>query len=438
MIDTHIPPQNKSAEEAVLSALMIFERDPKQISFLDPDDFYFKNNRSIFKAIRCLSSKHEPIDSVSVAQKLDEIGELENIGGVAYLATIMDSAPVAVNFRHYAQIVKDCSVQRKVILAAQNIITEGLIKKTPAEELVGMAQSAMLSIKTTGSDDAIVGAEHYADDGLTYVEGLSMGLNPNRVKTGFNQFDNVCNIMGPLLILIAARPGIGKTSFALSIMRNMLRMESKVGFLSLEMPKEQIFLRHLAIETGINLARFNLPPGSNGALTEEEWGRVGRISEQISRSPILIDDSPARIEDVERKGRIMEEKGVKALFVDQLSKIKGGNGSLYEIFTSRVNRLADLKKELGIPIFLLSQINRGVVEKADKMPTMADLKQTGALEEDADMIFFINRPGYYDENIDKSVAEINLAKHRNGSPWWHKDINFNQATTYYSEAIYQK
>jgi len=436
MIESYLPPQNKSAEEAVLSALMIFERDPKQISFLDEDDFYFKNNSLIFRAIRCLSKKHEPVDVVSVAQKLGELGDIENIGGISYLTTIMDSAPVAVNFRHYAQIVKDCAVQRKVIFAAQSIVTEGLIKRTPAEELVSMAQSVMLGIKTTGNDDSIVGAVNYADEGLNYIENLSNGMNPNRVKTGFSQFDSICNIMGPLLILIAARPGIGKTSFALSIMRNMLRMEDSVGFLSLEMPKEQIFLRHVAIESGINLARFNLPQGTNGALSEDEWNDVGRMTDMISRLPLAIDDSPASIEDVERKGRIMKEKfDIKALFVDQLSKIKGGRGSLYEIYTSRVNRIADLKKELGIPIFLLAQINRSVTENADKMPTMASLKQTGALEEDADMIFFLNRPGYYDEKIDKSIAEINLAKHRNGAPWWHNKINFNQGTTYYSENL---
>lgn len=438
MIDTHLPPQNKAAEEAVLSAIMTFERDPGQISFLEPDDFYFEKHRIIFDAIKSLCAKHEPIDSVSVAHRLGDIGKLEAAGGVSYIASIMDSAPVAVNFRHYAQIVKDCAIQRQVVFAAQKIVTEGLIKNTPAEELLSLAQSTMLNIKTSCNDDAIIGAEAYCNEGFDYLETLSIGMNPNRLKTGFNQFDKICSIMGPLLILIAARPGIGKTSFALSLMRNMLRMDDSVGFLSLEMPKEQIFLRHVAIETGINLARFNLSSCDKNAITREEWKKIGIVSDQIGRMPMFIDDSSARIEDVERKCRIMKEKGVKAIFIDQLSKIKGGSGSLYEIYTTRVNRIADLKKELDIPIFLLAQINRGVTDNADKMPTMANLKQTGALEEDADLIFFINRPGCYDENIDKSIAEINLAKHRNGSVWWHKAINFNPVTTYYSERIWEK
>lgn len=431
----HVPPQNKEAEEAVLSAIMTFERDPGQISFLEPCDFYFEKHRIIFDAVKSLCAKHEPIDSVSVAQRLGDSGKLDTAGGISYIASIIDSAPVAVNFRHYAQIVKDCAIQRQVILAAQSIVTEGLIKNMPAEELLSLAQSTMLNIKTTCTDDAIQGSIPYVNDGINYIESLSKGMNPNRLKTGFKTFDSICNIMGPLLILIAARPGVGKTSLALSMMRNMLKMDHKIGFLSLEMSKEQIFLRHLAIETGINISRFSVQDGEQGCLGEDEWESVLKMSEKISKMPFLIDDSSARIEDVERKCRIMKEQGVKGIFIDQLSKIKGGTGGLYEIFTKRVNRLSDLKKELDIPIFLLAQINRGVVDNADKMPNMAQLKQSGALEEDADMIFFINRPGHYDENIDKSIAEVHLGKHRNGSPWWHKDIHFNQKTTYYSEII---
>lgn len=430
-----MPPNNKDAEESVLSAIMTFERDPRQVAFLSPDDFYSKTNQTIYKSIKSLSDKKQPIDSVSVCQKLNESGKLEEIGGVTFISSMLDSAPIAVNFTHYAQIVKDCAVQRQVINAAQKIVEAGLAKKTPAEELVSMAQSMMLGIKTTGNDDSIVDAETYADDGLGYIEEMSSGANINRLKTGFSQFDNVCNIIGPLLIVIAARPGIGKTAFAMSLVRNITRMDNMIGFLSLEMPKEQLFLRHIAIETGINLARFNLPKKDKMALNEKEKSKVYRSAEQISRLPLLMDDGQATIDDIERKCRIMVEKGAKGIFIDQLSKISGGKGSDTEKFAGWVNRLALLKKELKIPIFLLAQINRKVADRADKMPTLDVLKQTGALEEDADIIFFINRPGYYDDNVDKGCAEINLAKHRNGATWWHKQIVFNPSTTYYSESL---
>lgn len=432
---THVPPNNKDAEESVLSALMTFERDPKQISFLKPEDFYADKNTYIFQAIQALSIKADPIDVVAVAQKLDEMDKLETIGGAVYLSEIMDCAPIAVNFKHYAQIIKDCSTQRQIIKAAQKIINAGLIKKMPADELVGMAQSLMLGIKNTSNDDNIVNAEAYASDGMDYVDELGSGMNPNRIKTGFSQFDRICNISGPLLIIISARPGIGKTALAMSILRNVSKMETMAGCLSLEMPKEQLFIRHLAIETGINITRFAVPEGERGCLDENECQKVAREAEKISRLHILMDDSPAKIEDVERKCRIMVEKGAKVIFIDQLSKISGGSGKDTEKFTKWVNRLALLKKEIGIPIFLLAQINRGIADRAEKMPTLTDLKQTGALEEDADMVFLINRPGYYDDKVDKSIAEINLAKHRNGAPWWHKQIHFNPTTTYYSESV---
>ena len=435
MIENHVPPNNKDAEESVLSAIMTFERDPKQIAFLEPEDFYSKTNQIIFRAIQHLYNKHEPVDSVTVCQQLKEAGDLIGVGGVAHISNILDSAPVALNFGHYAKIVKDCATQRQIITAAQKIIKAGLVKKTPADELVGMAQSAMLGIKTTGNDDNILTADIYADDGMGYVEDLSLGMNPNRIKIGFSQFDNVCNIIGPILIIISARPGIGKTAFALSIVRNATRMDTMMGFLSLEMPKEQIFLRHLAIETGINLARFSLPKNHAKTLSEKEWAKVAREAEKISRLPLLMDDSQATIEDAERKCRIMAEKGVKGIVIDQLSKFSGGKGSDTENFTRWVNRLALLKKELNIPIILLVQTKRGVETRIEKMPNLSDLKQSGAIEEDADMVFFINRPGYYDQNVDKSISEIHLAKNRNGAPWWHKGIHFNPSTTYYSEFL---
>lgn len=431
----HIPPNNRNAEEAVLSALMSFERDPKQISFLTPEDFYSKKNSIIFFAIQKLLEKLEPIDVVSVGRKLEEINQLEFIGGAHYISEIMDTAPIAVNFKHYAQIVKDCATQRSVILAAHKILDAGLVQKMPADELVGLAQASMLGIKNTSNDDNILGAETYALDGMAYLGELGSGSNPDRIKIGFGQFDKVCNIFGPLLIIIAGRPGIGKTAFAMSIVRNVSRMGTMTGFLSLEMPKEQLFLRHVAIETGINMARFNIPYGEKDSLNKKEQSKVARESEKISKLPLLMDDSPAKIEDIERKCRIMEEKGVKNIFIDQLSKISGGKGADTEKFSRWVNRLALLKKELGIPIFLLAQINRGVADKLDKMPSLTNLKQTGALEEDADMVFLINRPGYYDDKIDKSEAEIHLAKNRNGAPWWHKQIHFNQTTTYFSETL---
>ena len=431
-----VPPHDTNAEEAILCSLMTFEKDPKQVSFLKPEDFYSKRLRKIFKAIKILSSENNPTDIVAVAHKLDEMNELEPVGGVAYMASIIDSAPMAVNFKHYAQIVKDCATQRQVIMAAQKVVDAAMINKMPVNELVSMAQSSMLGISVSGQDDRIIDATTYAVEGMDYIDGLCSGCNPDRLKTGFSRFDAIVNLVGPLLIIISARPGIGKTAFMMTLARNMVRMENKIGIISLEMPKEQLFLRHLAVEANINLSRFSLPDGTKGALTPEERSKLESKAKFISRLPLFVDDSMATIDDLKRKSRIMVDNyGVQGIFIDQLSKLSGGKGKDYEKYTRWVNEIALLKKELGIPIFLLAQTNRNISDRVDKMPTLSDLKQTGAIEEDADMVFFINRPGVFDETTDKSVAEINLAKHRMGATWRHRGVVFNEGTTYFSEDL---
>jgi len=416
------PPHDMDAEQAILSALFINNAGFEYVDDLNPDDFYKGAHKKIFRVMLSLTKKKEPVDLVTVAHELKALDELESIGGAAYLAAISDSAPVALNVRKYANVVKNHAVTRQMITTASEIIERGLTVKD-VEQYINESQSKILQIQTTSSKDQIFDMETLMHDALDRIESASRDQSGTGYTLGMPLLDNFIQVIGSKLILIAARPGMGKTALALSIARYLANRGIKVGFLSIEMDKESLADRLLSIESDVNSLCFY----AKESLSKESMGAIKMSAENLSVLPIYVDDADCKIQDVERKCRKFKKMGCQVIFIDQLSKIRGQiNQSKFETYTDNCSNIALLKKELRLPIFLLCQLNRNVEQRQDKKPELSDLKQTGMLEEDADMVFLIYRPGYYDETKDPSRTDIILAKNRQGALGVEQRVLFKQ------------
>jgi replicative DNA helicase len=417
-----VPPQNIEAEESLLSALFIKGNCFDLAEGLKPKHFYKSAHGKIFNSMLSLHKKHEPIDLVTVAQELIEKEELESVGGAAYLSTISEASPMALNIVSYAKIIKDLSKARELIAIASGIVEKGF-SVSDIEEYISESQKRVLEIQTTSSKDKIYNMESLMHEAVDRIEKAQASDTEQGFKFGMPMLDTFTNITGSKLFLIAGRPAMGKTALALSIALYLANRGIKVGFLSIEMDKDDLSDRLLSIESNINSLCFY----SKDTLGDESIRKLYTSAENLSVLPIYVDDSDCNIQDVERKCRKFKKIGCEIIFIDQLSKIRGERGkSKFEQYTENCSAIALLKKELRIPIGLLCQIGRGVESTNDKVPTMSDLKQTGMLEEDADLIYLIFRPGYYDDNIDASRSDIILAKNRQGATGTEQQVTFNK------------
>ena len=416
------PPHDIDAEEAVLSSIFISGKNFERVGSLKPEDFYKGAHKKIFSAMVVIDKKKEPIDLITVSSELDKMGHLESIGGRAYLSTIANEAPVATNIYSYSKIIQDNSRARELIDISSGIITDGF-SVTDIEAYISDSQAKILQVQTTTSKDKIYEMDSLMHSAIDRITAAQESERPMGFKFGMPTIDNFMNLFGSKLFLIAARPGMGKTAFMLSVALFLAFRGTKVGILSIEMDKEEISDRLLSVEANVNTLLFY----NNRKLHRNEVERLNNAAGLLSTLPIFIDDAGCKIQDVERKCRKLKKKGCEIIFIDQLSKIKGLPGqSKFDIYTDNCSSIALLKKELRIPIGLLCQLNRKVEERADKTPMMSDLKQTGMLEEDADLIFFIYRPGYYDDNIDESITDIILAKNRQGAKGKEQYVLFNK------------
>jgi len=414
-------PQNIEAEQALLSALLIDNNNFEDIEDLSPDAFYKTAHQKIYKQMLILREKQEPVDLVTLAKELKKTKNLKSVGGAAYLATIADNAPVAINAKYYAKIIQNCSVARDMILTALKIANAGYAAYD-IEQYISESQSQILNIQTTTSQDIFFNMQELTANALNRIEKAQTENKPAGYRLGLPTLDTMIQVIGSKLILIAGRPGMGKTSLALSIAKKFAQENTKVGFLSIEMDKEALIDKLLGHESDISPLRFYNPY----TLSSDEIDHIMDSADKLADLPILIDDSECSIQDVERKCRKMKKAGCKVIFIDQLSKIKGERRKTkFENYTDNCSAIALLKKELRIPIFLLCQLNREVEKAADKHPDLMHLKQTGMLEEDADMVFFIYRPGYYDKSINPAETEIILAKNRQGACGVEKNVVFN-------------
>ncbi len=416
------PPQDIDAEQSILSAIFINNDSLHDIiDLLSPEDFYKGAHKKIFQAIIELAIKEEPADLVTVANRLNEKEELESIGGAAYLASISDSAPVAVNAIHYAKIIQGKASLRQLITASSSIIERCMQDQGDFEDIMDEAESAIFNVseqKAKGSFQSLGELINLNIDKLEEQQGKSGGLSG--LSTGYPRLNNITSgLQGSDLIILAARPSMGKTAFALNIARNVAVEERKpVAVFSLEMSNEQLSMRLLTSEARIDSNRLR-----TGFISQEDWQNATDAAGILNELPIFIDDTPnITAMEVRAKARKLYQKHgeIGVIIIDYLQLMKAPfRSDRRDLEIAEISRsLKALAKELNVPVIALSQLNRMLEQRSDKRPMMSDLRESGALEQDADIIAFIYRDEVYNKEPDnpkKGTAEIIVAKNRNGA-----------------------
>ena len=421
-----VPPQAVELEEAVLGALML-ERDSiiAVQEYVTPDAFYTEEHRLIYKAIESLSAELKPIDLYTVTECLKVRGELKKVGGAAYLAQLTQKVGSAANVEFHAKIIAQKYVQRELIRSATEIQRRSYDEDQDVTDLIGYAESEIFKVAEGHVKRSVQNAKDVLHKAMLQIEEASKNTSAfNGVPSGFMAVDRVTLGWQPSdLIIIAARPAMGKTAFVLSMARNMaIDHESPVAFFSLEMSSVQLMMRLIIAETGLSGTDLK-----SGRLTPEQWRHLESATKPLGTAPLFIDDTPALsvFEFRSKARRLKIHNDIKIIIIDYLQLMTGnaeskGNREQEVAFISRT--LKAIAKELNVPIIALSQLSRATETRGgSKRPQLSDLRESGAIEQDADIVAFIHRPEYYGMNTDENgmptagMAEIIIAKHRSGA-----------------------
>ena len=424
-----LPPQSIEAEMSILGGILLEnEAINRTLEILTPDDLYRENHRKIFRAMIELNERNEPCDLITLTTILKKKGELEEVGGGAYLATLVDYVPTAANIAFYCRIIKEKGLTRKLINAATEIVTRGYDDQMEVAELLDNAQKAIFEISENKLRPAFFPVSSVLRETIKNIELLyEKKEHVTGVPTGFIDLDEkTAGFQRGDLIIIAGRPSMGKTAFALNIAQYAALhsdQRTPVAIFSLEMSKEQLVTRLLCSESRIDASRLR-----TGHLVDTDWEKLARGAGKLHEAKIFIDDSPS-ISVLEMRAkcrRLKSEQNLGLIIVDYLQLMRGGsNPESRQQEISEISRsLKALAKELEVPVVALSQLNRGLESRTDKRPMMSDLRESGAIEQDADLIMFVYRETVYcekcknrdlncDENHEHN-AEINIGKQRNG------------------------
>lgn len=415
-----VPPQNLDAEQSVLGGIMLDNQALNNaLEILDADDFYSEAHRKIFSAIIELYNKSEPCDIITLSNILKNRTQLDQAGGISYLSALSDSVPSAANISHYAKIVKEKSILRKLIGTATEILHKSYTSSSDIDTVLDEAEHAIFEISENKIRPAFSPFKDLIKDSVKTIEKLYERKElVTGVPTGYEKLDDITSgLQKSDLIIIAGRPSMGKTAFAMNIAQYAaLEAGIPVAIFSLEMSKEQLALRMLSSEARVDSQRIR-----RGFLGEADWPKLITAAGRLSEALIFIDDTPA-ISALEMKAkarRLKSEVNLGLIILDYLQLMRGGGyKDSREQEISEISRsLKTLAKELNVPVIALSQLNRKVEDRTNKRPQMADLRDSGAIEQDADLIAFIYRDEVYDkseENPEKGMAEIIVGKQRNG------------------------
>ena len=416
-----VPPHSVEAEQAVIGGLLLDNRAWEEIADrVSESDFYRGDHRLLFNAIRSLEERSQPFDAVTLSEWLEKNGQLEDAGGMAYIGRLAKETPTAANIVAYADIVRERSVLRQLIAVGTDIAGSGFSTEgRSSRELVENAEKRIYEI----AEQDMRGRGGFRDikelltktveeiDYLFQAEGNITG-----VPTGFDKFDeSTTGLHGGELIIIAGRPSMGKTTFAMNIAENAaIGHRTPVAVFSMEMPGEQLAMRMIS-----SLGRIDQHHVRTGQLTDEDWPRITSAVHMLSEAKLFIDDTPALSpsEVRARARRIKRKHGLGLVVLDylQLMQVPGGGENRATEISEISRGLKAMAKELSVPVIALSQLNRSLEQRTDKRPIMSDLRESGAIEQDADLIVFIYRDEVYNEDSpDKGMAEIIIAKQRNG------------------------
>ena len=415
-----VPPNDVEAEQAIIGS-MLTDKDAviSAVEVLKAEDFYREDNKIIYEAILNLYSRSEPIDIITVKSELESMGKIDQVGGIEYLAELPEKVPTTANAMKYVKIVEEKSTLRQLIKTANEIIELGYSPTEDVEDIMEGAEKKIFDVMQQKNQKGYEPIKDVLVESFTKLEELyNRKQHITGVPSGFMELDyKTAGFHGSDLILIAARPAMGKTAFALNIATNAaVRANVPVVVFSLEMSKEQLVNRVLCSEAMVDSNKVR-----TGKLEEDDWTKLAETIGPLSEAEIYIDDTPGiSITEIRAKCRKLKlEKNIGMIVIDYLQLIQGTNkrnGSREQEISEISRSLKMLAKELNVPVIALSQLSRAAELRPDHRPMLSDLRESGAIEQDADIVMFLYRDDYYNEDSEKKgIAEVIIAKHRGGS-----------------------
>ena len=417
MAEPRIPPHDEQAEASILGAILIDKDSISEvIDFIRPEFFYKDNHAFIFESMMALFEKHEPIDLVTVTAELKKMGKHKVIGGAGYLTELTNIVPTSANIEYYAQIVSDHFIKRSLIDVSARITSQTFAGSNDTKQLLDMAESEIMAIAQRRTRRDFINIKDALAESFDRLDELhKKGTNLRGIPSGFYDLDNkLAGMQESNLLILAARPGQGKTALALNIAQYLTVHEKiPVGIFSLEMSKEELVDRLLVSQADVDAWRLK-----TGRLSDEDFTRLSEAMGELAEAPLYIDDTPGiNIFEIRTKARRLQiTHGVKLIILDYLQLIDPGRR-----FDSRVQEvsiisqsLKNLARELHIPVLAVSQLSRAVEHRGEKKPQLADLRESGSIEQDADVVMFIYKEDTYVKNWEQQVVKLLVAKHRNG------------------------
>jgi len=427
-----IPPHSLEAEQSILGA-MILDKEAinTAVEIIRPDDFYKEANKEIFESIIVLFNKNEPVDLITLSEELKRRGTLENIGGITYLANLSSGVGTSANTKYYCKIVEERSILRRLIHSCNDIIGKSFADEEEVNAIIERAEKSIFDITQGRHREGFSPLSEVLLDSFAQIEERAANQGAlTGLTTGYIDLDNkISGLQKSDLVLLAARPSMGKTALAINIATNSaLKADAKVAIFSLEMGKEQLVQRMIS-----SMAHVDLQKIISGNLSEDEWMQVINSMGPLSKANIYIDDT-AGITLMEMKAkcrRLKIEKGLDLIVIDylQLMELQGRQESRQQEISTISRGLKGLAKEMECPVMALSQLSRAPELRSDHRPILSDLRESGAIEQDADIVMFLYRDEYYHEDSEKkNIGELIIAKHRNG-PTGNLELAFKKEYT---------
>lgn len=415
---SRIPPHSVESEQSILGSIILDKDAIITVSeTINPSDFYKEAHKIIYESMLKLNSNNEPIDLITLIEELRKEGHLDNVGGISYLTSLSTIVPTTSNVKYYANIVKEKSVMRQLIKASNEIINLGYDASTDVQEILDQAEKNIFDISQEKSGDDIQPINLVLQDTFDMIERLcTQKSDVTGITTGFTDLNKKINgLQRTDLILLAARPAMGKTAFSLNLVQNAaLKGDASVAVFSLEMSKEQLVQRMLSAQSNVELSKIK-----TGSLGESDWPRIIDAMAVLSEANIFIDDTPGiKISEIRSKCRRLKiEKGLDLILIDYLQLMEGeGKNENRQQEIAKISRsLKILAKELDCPVVALSQLSRSPELRKDHRPILSDLRESGSIEQDADIVMFLYRDEYYhDDSEKKNIGEVIIAKNRHG------------------------
>ena len=410
------PPQDLIAEQGVLGGMLLSKDAIADVVEIIRDrDFYRPAHELIYDAIVDLYGRGEPVDPVTVSAELTKRGDIARAGGAPYLHTLISSVPTAANAGYYAKIVRERAILRRLVEAGTKIVQLGYSTEGEVDDAVDQAQAEVYSVTERRANEDYVQLSTLLTAALDEIDKISQGVMGEGVKTGFKELDSLTNGLHPgNMIVLAARPAVGKSTLGLDIARyaSIHKGDTSVIF-SLEMSRSEITMRMLSAEARVALNNIRA-----GTLNDEEWARLARRMGEISDAPLFIDDSPnLSLMEIRAKARRLKQRhDLKLIVIDYLQLMTSGKRveNRQQEVSEFSRQLKLLAKELNVPIIAISQLNRSPEQRSDKKPLLSDLRESGSIEQDADVVILLHRDDLYDNQNRSGEADLIVAKHRNG------------------------